>query len=124
VAHVFFEESPVDGGEGFHGDKEVGSRGEPLVTVFGKTATRNDIMDVRVVLELSAPGVQDTGATWAVCPDEALVCGQPLESHGRRLKHGVVCEALMRAEKWAQGLRDGEGQEKVGAWELFLQVVV
>ena len=27
LAHLFFEERAVDGGEGFHGDKEVGSGG-------------------------------------------------------------------------------------------------
>ena len=29
VAHVFFEEGAVDGGEGFDGDKEVGAGGQP-----------------------------------------------------------------------------------------------
>ena len=29
VAHGFFEEGAVDGREGFHGDKEVGSGGQP-----------------------------------------------------------------------------------------------
>jgi hypothetical protein len=29
VAHVFFEESAVDGGEGFNGDKKVSSGGAP-----------------------------------------------------------------------------------------------
>jgi hypothetical protein len=29
LAHIFFEDGSVDGREGFHGDKEVGSRGEP-----------------------------------------------------------------------------------------------
>ena len=29
VAHVFFEEGTVDGGEGFDGDKEVGAGGQP-----------------------------------------------------------------------------------------------
>jgi len=34
LAHVFFEESAVDGGEGFHRDKEVGSRGSPRRAVL------------------------------------------------------------------------------------------
>jgi hypothetical protein len=29
LAHGCFEERPVHGGEGFHRDKEVGSRGSP-----------------------------------------------------------------------------------------------
>ena len=34
VVHVFFEEGAVDGGEGFHGDKEGGSGGSPGHAVF------------------------------------------------------------------------------------------
>ena len=81
-------------------------------------------MDVGVVLELSAPGMQDTGETRQVRPNEALVLSQPLEGRCRGLKQGVVREALMRADKWTQGLRDGEGDEEVWPGELFLQVVL
>src|SRR6266699_590913 len=80
-------------------------------------------MDVRVVLQLPAPGMQDTGEAREVCPDQALVFGQPLEGHGRRLKHGVVREALMRAEEGTQGLRDREGEEEVRSGQLCSQVV-
>jgi hypothetical protein len=52
-----------------------------------------------VVLELPAPGVQDPGEPRKVCPNEALVCGQPLEGRCRRLKQGVVREAWMRRMK-------------------------
>lgn len=52
-----------------------------------------------MVLELPAPGVQDTGEPREISPDEALVFGQPLESHCRRLKHSVVREARIRANK-------------------------
>jgi hypothetical protein len=67
--------------------------------------------------------MQDTGEPREVCPDKALVLGQPLEGHGRRLKHGVVREALMRADEGTQGLRDGEGEEEVRPGQLFAQVV-
>jgi hypothetical protein len=81
-------------------------------------------MDVRVVLQLPAPGVQDTGAPREVRPDATLGGGQPLEGHGRRLKHSVVGEALMRAEKGPQGLRDGEGEEEVRPGQLCIQVLL
>jgi hypothetical protein len=81
-------------------------------------------MDVRVVLELPAPRMQDTGETREVRPDETLVFGEPFEGFRRGVEHGVVPEALMRAEKGAQGFRDGEGKEKVRSGELFLQVVL
>ena len=75
-----------------------------------------------MVLQLSAPGVQDTGETRKVCPDEALVFGQPLEGGCRRLKQGLVREALMRADKGTQGLRDREGEEEVRPGKLLLEV--
>ena len=81
-------------------------------------------MDVRVVLELSAPGMQDTGKPREVCADETLVCGQPLESRCRRLKHGVVSDTLMRADEGSQRLRDGEGEEEVRPGQLFVEVVL
>jgi hypothetical protein len=36
-------------------------------------------MDVRVVLQLPAPRMQDTSETREVCPDEPLVFGEPFE---------------------------------------------
>ena len=83
LAHLFFEERAVDGGEGFDGDKEVGAGGPPGRAVLGEATARDDVVDVRVVLELPAPGMQDPGEPREVGPDEALVCGQPLEGRGR-----------------------------------------
>jgi hypothetical protein len=88
LAHVFFEESAGDGGEGFDGDKAVGSGGALGGAVLGEAAARDDGVDVGVVLELPAPGVQDAGAPREVGPDAALVGGEPLEGRCRGLKHG------------------------------------
>jgi hypothetical protein len=122
--HLLFPHGAVDGREGFYRDKEVGSGGEPRVTVFGETATWDDVMDMRVVLEVPAPGMQDTGKPRESRTDETLVFGEPFEGLRRGCKQGVVREALMRADKGTQGLRDGEGDEEVRPRELFLQVVV
>jgi len=81
-------------------------------------------MDVGVVRKLSSPGRQDTGKTREICPDETLVCGEPFAGLRRGGEQGLVSAALMRAEKRAQGLRDGEGDEEVGSGKRFLQVVV
>ena len=79
-------------------------------------------MDVGVVLQLPAPGVQDPGEPWEVSPDEALLFGQPLESRGRRLKHSLVREALLRADEGSKRLRDGKGEEAIRPGELLVQV--
>ncbi len=81
-------------------------------------------MDVGVVLELPAPGVQDPGEPWQVGPDEARVGGQPFEGRGRGVEHGLVGGALMGADEGSEGLRDGEGQEEVRPGQLFVEVVL
>jgi hypothetical protein len=124
LAHLCFEERTVNGGEGFDGDKAVGSGGAPGRAVLGEATARNDGVDMRVVLQLPAPGMQDTGAPREIGPNEALIVGQPLEGRCRRLKHGLGSNALLRAEKGTQGLRDSEGEEKVRPRELFVQVVL
>src|SRR6185295_11407870 len=111
--HVFPEESPGDGGEGFHGDKAVGSGGVPGWTVLRPSTARHDVVQVEVVLERPAPGVQDTGETREVGADETLVFGEAFEGCRRSVEHGVVREALMRADEGSEGLRDGESEEEV-----------
>ena len=122
LAHLFFAERTVDGGEGFDGDKEVGSGGAPGRAVLGEATARDDVVDRRVVLELPAPGMQDTGAPRELGPDEALIVGQPLEGRCRCLQQGLVSNAWLRADKGTQGLRDSEGEKKVRPRELFVQV--
>jgi hypothetical protein len=81
-------------------------------------------MDVGVVLELSAPGRQDTGKTREISANEPLVFGEPFEGLRRGGEQGLVRETLMRADTRAEGLRDGESDEAVRAGKLFLQVAV
>ena len=122
--HLLFEESPVDGRERFNGNKEVVSGREPLGAVFGAPTARDDIVDVGVILELPAPGMEDAGKAREIGADETLVFGEPFERLGRGLEQGVVGDLLMRADKVAQGLRDRKGDEEVRSGELFLQMVL
>jgi hypothetical protein len=123
VAHVFFAKRAGDGGEGFHGNKDVSSGGPPGRAVLREATARDEGVDVGVVLELSAPGMQDTGKTREICPDETRVFGAPFEGLRRGGAQGLVSDALMRADNRAQGLRDGAGEEEVRPGPLCLQVV-
>ena len=80
-------------------------------------------MDVRVVLQLPAPGVQDPGEPRQVCPDEPLIGGEPFEGERRGVEHGLVREALMRADEGSERLRHGEGEEEVRPGKLLFEVV-
>jgi len=79
VAHRVFAEGAGDGGERFDRDKAIGPGGPPGRAVLGEAPPRDDGVDVRVVLELPAPGVQDTGKPRESGPDEAFVGGEPFE---------------------------------------------
>ena len=76
-----------------------------------------------MVLELPPPGMEDAGKAGQVGADEALLLSEPFEGLARR-EHGLVGEALMRADKRAEGLRDGESNEEVRSGKLFVQVVL
>jgi hypothetical protein len=105
-----------------HGAKEVGSGGAPGGAVLGKAPARDDGVDVGVVLEVPAPGGQNAGAPREVGPDAALVGGEALEGRCRGLQHGLVCEALGRAEEGSERLRNRKGQEEVRPGQLCVQV--
>ena len=124
LADVFLKERTVEGGERCDRDKAVGSGRAPCRAVLGEATARDKRVDLGVILQLSAPGMQDTSEPREVCPDEALILGQPLKGRGRRLNQGVVREALMRADEGTQGFRDSEGEEEVRPWELCVQVVL
>jgi hypothetical protein len=99
VCHVVFADGSVDRRKRFNGDKEVVSGRSPVGAVLREAAGRDDGVDVGVRLELSAPGVQDTGATREVGADKARILGEAFEGRRRRLAQGLIGRALMRADK-------------------------
>jgi hypothetical protein len=124
VAQVCFAESTGDGGEGFDGDKEVGSGRQPTTSVLRQATAGDNGVDVGVVRELSAPGLQAPEKARAVGAHETLVFGEPFEGLRSGVEHGLGGDALMGADPGAQGLRDSEGEEDVRPRELFVQVVL
>jgi len=123
LAHLFLAKRTGHGGERFDRDEAVGSGRTPGCAVPGEATARDDGVDVRVVLELSTPGMQDTSQSREVGPDEALVFRQPCEGRCRRLQQGLVREAVMRADEGPERLRDRQGAEEVRPRELVVQVV-
>lgn len=93
--HSVTELSPVDGGEGLDGDVEVLTGRKPAGAVVAQAAARDDVVDVGVVLELTAPGLQDTEEARELGADETGIVGQPLQGIGGSLKQGVVGNLLV-----------------------------
>ena len=106
------------------GTKQLALEGCQVVRSFESPPPGHDGVDVGVVLELPAPGMEDARETREVGADETFVFGQPLESRCRRLKQGLVREALMRADEGSACLRDGEGEQDVRPGQLCVQVVL
>jgi hypothetical protein len=107
-----------------HGDKAVGSGGAPGGAVLGTATARDEGVDVGVVREVPAPGVQHAGAPREVGPDEALGGGEALEGRCRGVKHGLGGEALGRAAEGSERLRHRTGQEEGRPGQLLVQVVL
>ena len=80
---LLFEERTGDGREGLDWAKAVGASGEPRGAVFGQTATWDDGVDGGMILELPAPGMQDTGKAGELRTDEPLVFGEAFAGSGR-----------------------------------------
>jgi len=124
VAPVCFAELTVKGGEGFHRDKDVGSRGSPGRAVLCEATARHTGVEVGVVRELSSPGVQDTQEPREVGADATVGCGEARAGESRGGEQGVVREAVRRAEQGAEGLGDGKGAEQGRPGKRSLQVVL
>jgi hypothetical protein len=124
VAPVFFAERTGDGGERFDRAKDVGSGRAPGRAGLGEATARDQRVDMGVILQRSAPGVQDPGEPWEVGPHAALLGGEPCEGESRGVDHGVVREALRRADAGSERLRHGEGEEDVRPGKLFVQMLV
>ena len=75
-----------------------------------------------MILELPAPGMQDTSKPGELSAEEAGIAGEAFEGFRRRLDQGLVGQPGMGAAEGAQGFRDSKGEEEVRAWELFVEL--
>ena len=91
----------------------MGSGRAPRGAVLGEPTAWDDRVEVGGVWELPAPGVQDAGKTREIGPDAPLVFGKPFAGSCRGVEQGLRGRALRRADKGAQGCRDGAGDEQV-----------
>ncbi len=92
--------------------------------MLGESTAWDDVVDMGMILKLSAPGMQDTGKAGEIGSDETRIFGEPFEGSRRGLEHGLVGNALMGADKRSQGFRDGEGDEEMRYGKLFCKLVV
>lgn len=125
---MLFEQSPVDYGQSLDRDKETGVRWHPRLSVRGESSARDQIMNVWMVVQLPAPGVQDAGEAGQMSAYVFMITSKTFEGLGRCREHGAVAHVLMTAYKGAELFRDGESDHEVmpgkHSFMLFLQPVL
>jgi len=97
-------------GEGVDGANAVGAGGAPGRAVRCEAPARDEGVEGGVGREVPAPGRQAAGAPREVCPEAALVVGQPRAGRGSRLPQGLVRAAVRRAAHGTPGRRAGAGE--------------
>ena len=84
IAELGFE----DHGESFNGEIEVDSGGVPEAIGGGEGAAGDDVMDVGVILEGSAPGMEDPEEPREISADVVFISGEFFDGLGGGFEQG------------------------------------
>ena len=95
----------------------------PTAILFGKSAPWDEIMDVRMVGQLSAPRVQHAEEPRQITADVLFIGCQFLDGLRRSLEQGRIARALMASDQSAEFLRNGKGDHKVVPRKLSLHLL-
>jgi hypothetical protein len=101
-----------DPGESFHREKETMVSREPGKSIGCQCASRDEIVNMGMIGEVAAPGVQDAEHA-DLSTQEARVKCQELGGCGGGTEEQFIEEGLVAASDWAQSGREGEGEHEV-----------
>ena len=90
----------------------------PFVLFSGQSAARDDVVNMRMILQLPTPGMQYAEETWKIAADELCIGRKFFESIGRSFEQGRIADALVAADKAVQLLRDGKSDHKMMSRKL------
>jgi len=113
-----------EGGEGFVREKPVAvTVRDPAVVARGEGAGGDDEMDVDMVAQVRAPGLEDADDAWGTA--EVLgITGEGEEGVSGGAEEGGVDGFLMGASNRAALVGEGEGDEEVIGGEEELALLV
>ena len=114
------ELSSEDYRESFDGEEEIDSGGMPRAIGGTDGATGNDVVNVGMILQSSAPGMEYAEEAGEVGADMLGIGGEFFDGVGRSLEQSGVAKALVLADERAQLLWDGKSDQEVVARELAL----
>jgi hypothetical protein len=118
IAELGFE----DHGESSDGEIEVDPGRVPEAIGGGEGAAGDDVMDMGVILEGSAPGVEDTEESGEITADVFFIQGEFFDGLGGGLEQGRVSDPLVFANEAAQFFRDRKGKQEVMTGKLPLDL--
>jgi hypothetical protein len=119
IFHGFFELGLKDSGEGSNREEEVDPGGMPEAVEGGEGATRDNVMDMGVILQGSSPGMKNTQESRKITADVFFIRSQLLDGLGGGFKQGGVRRLLIFADESAKLFRDGKGNHEVVSGKLM-----
>lgn len=120
--HLIAELGSEEDGQSFDGEEEMEVGGVPGMVFDGDGSSWDDIVDMGVVVELTAPGVKDAEEAWEIGSDVLGISSQGGHGLGRGCEHGIVGGALVAADEGVELLGSGEGDQEMGPWHLPLHL--
>jgi hypothetical protein len=97
---------------------------EPGAAIGRETTGRDEVVDVRVVRQVTSPGMQNADQTELSTHKTRVVCQKP-GCLCRSTEEQVIDQRLVTTSDWAQGCRQGESEHEVRDGQqkllLFLQ---
>ena len=90
--------------------------------LFRSGATRNDVMDMGMIVQGSSPGVQDAEEAGEIGADVLSIQGEFFDGVRRRLEQRGVSHALVLSHEGAQFFWDRKGNQEMMSWELALDL--
>ena len=100
-------------------NKKVAMSGNPMLAISGKTASGNDIMDMRVILNQSAPGMQNAEKPGQLAADKAFISFKSFETLSRGIEQSPVYLFRIASSYSVELPWQSEGRQEVGARQPF-----
>jgi hypothetical protein len=120
--HLITKLGPEDSRESFDGEEEVDSGGMPGAIGGTQSPTRNDVMDMGMIVQGSSPGVQDPEEAGEIGTDVLLIEGEFFDGVGGSLEQSGVSQALVLSHEVAQRFWDRKRNQERVSWELALDL--
>ena len=120
--HVSPKLGAEDLGEGLNREIETLCGRQPLHPVHGQAASRDDEVEMGVILHLPSPGMEHGGKSRQVGAHEARISGQFPDRPACCPEHGAIGGSLMAAAERPELFGHGKGEHEVRAGQSAVKL--